>query len=229
VFTFNAMAKAKNTTVPGGRKLLVYDYEDAWWRLTEQVFDSFHMLDALLRFFPPARSPHAGPFRYTQDDRTLDQHPDFLTYEASAEADLREGDIEGHTAFIFEFAQSRVRIMAAQSFARLSEVTDLTGNSVDNGGQPFSVETFLRAVEQIELRFVGDEELAVGIIGHPQAELTKCFFVAPPGALVGFVHPDKLEKVTQAAWTKEQQERFERIIARKREEQRAAKRTRRLS
>jgi hypothetical protein len=223
------MAKAKTTPISSGKKLLIYDYEDAWWRLTERIFDSYHMLDPLLRLFPPARSPHAGPFRYTQDDRTLDQRPDLLTYEASAEADLREGDVEGHTAFIYEFAQSRVRTMAAQSFARLSEVTDLTGNSVNNEGQPFSVETFLQAVEQIELRFIGDEELAVSIIAHPQADSTKCFFAAPPGALIGFVHPDKLEKVTQAAWTKEQGERFEQIIVRKREEQRAAKRTRRLS
>lgn len=228
MFTFTAMTKAQTTTTSSGKKLLIYDYEDAWQRLIERIFDGYHMLDPLLRLFPPVRSPHAGPFRYTQDDRTLDQRPDLLTYEASAEADLREGDVEGLAAFIFEFAQARVRTMAAQSFARLSEVTDLTGNTVDSEGQPFSFETFLRAVEQIELRFVGDGELAVSIIAHPQAEPTKCFFAAPPGALIGFVHPDKLEKVTQA-WTKEQGERFERIIARKREEQRAAKRPRRLS
>jgi hypothetical protein len=223
------MAKAKTKTISAGKKLVIYDYEEAWWHLIERVFDSFHMHDPLLKLLPPSRSPHSGPFRYTQGDRTLDQQPELQTYEATSEVDLREGDVEGHTLFIYKFAQSRVQVMAAQTFTMLPGVAELVGNSVDAGGEPFSVETFLQAVEQVELRFIGDEELDVRFIAHPQANLTKCLFVAPADALIGFVHPDKLEKVRQAAWTKDQQERFDQLITRKRKEQRAAKRTRRLS
>lgn len=223
------MAKAKTKTTSVGKKLVIYDYEEAWWDLIERIFDAFHMHDPLMRLFPPSRGPHAGPFRYTQGDRTLDQRPQLQTYEASSAVDLREGDVEGHTTFISELARARVRTMAAESFAKLTEVAGFVGNSTDAGGGQFSVETLIQAVEQIDLRFVGDEDLVVQFVAHPQANPTKCLFAAPPGALIGFVHPDKLEKVTRAPWTREQQERFDRIVARKREEQRAAKRTRRLS
>jgi hypothetical protein len=223
------MTKAQTTIASSSKKLVIYDYEDAWWRLTDNVFDSFHMLDPLLRLFPPVRESHAGPYRYTQDDRTLDQQPELLTYKGSGNADLREGDVEGHTAFIYDFAQSRVKTMAAQTFARVSEVADLMGNTVGADGQPFNVEGFLRAVEKIELQFIGDEDLVVNIIAHPECNPTKCLFVASPGAIVGFVHPGVLPKVTQASWTMEQQQEYDQIIARKRAEQHAAKRTRRLS
>ena len=223
------MKKAQNTNALSGKKLVAYDYEEAWWRLIESIFDSYHMLDPLMRLFPPVRSPHAGPFRYTQDDRTLDQQSELLTYEGSGNADLREGDVEGHTAFIYNFAQARVQTMAAQTFAMVPEVAELIGNTVGAEGQPFSVEIFIQAVEDLWLRFNGDEDLVVTFMAHPQSPPSKCLFVALVGEIIGFVHPDKLEKIRQAPWTKEQQERYDRIIARKRAEQHAAKRTRRLS
>lgn len=223
------MTKRHVATTSSGKKLLIYDYEDAWQRLTDNIFDSFHMLDPLLRLFPPVRESHAGPYRYTQDDRTLDQQPELMMYKGSGEVDLREGDVEGHTAFIYDFAQSRVKTMAAQTFATVPEVAALIGNTVGTGGEPFTIDGFIRAVEKIELRFIGDEDLAVSIIAHPQCPPTKCLFVAPPGAIFGFVHPDVLPKVGQASWTMEQQQEYDQIIARKRAEQNAAKRTRRLS
>src|SRR5436309_1822460 len=114
VTTFTVMTKTQPKTTSGGKKLLIYDYEDAWWRLIEQIFDAYHMFDPLMSLFPPARSPHAGPFRYTQGDDALDQQPGLVTYVGSGEADLREGDVEGHTAFIYDFAIKRVQNMAVQ-------------------------------------------------------------------------------------------------------------------
>jgi hypothetical protein len=229
VFTFTAMTKKQIKATSGGKKLLIYDYEDAWSLLTEQIFDSFHMLDPLLRFMPPVRGPHAGPYRYTIEGQTLDQRPELVQYTGTGNADLREGDIEGHTTFLYNFAQAYVEAAAAQSFAMMPEVAELVGNKVGAEGQPFTVETFLEAVDKIWLRFVGDEELVVTFIAHPQAPLSECLFVAPPGAIIGFVHPDKLETIKRASWTQEQQQRYDQIIARKRAEQHAKKRTRRLS
>jgi hypothetical protein len=228
VITFTDMTKAQTKATSGSKKLLIYDYEDAWWRLIEQIFDAFHMLDPMLRLLPPVRSPHAGPFRYTQGDRTLDQRPGLVTFKGSADADLREGDIEGHTAFIYDFAQARVQNMAAQTFAMVPEVTDFFDQAVDAGGRPF-IDNFLQAIEKIWLRFVGDEELVVTFTTHPQATPGKCLYVSLPGQLIGFVHPDTLEKVTKASFTEEQQRGYDEIVARKRAEQHAAKRTRRLS
>lgn len=223
------MAKAKDTTVSGGKKLLIYHYEEAWWRLIEQIFDAFHMSDPLMSLFPPARSPHAGPFRYTQGDDALDQRPGLVTYVGSGEADLREGDVDGHTAFICDFATKRVQNMAAQTFAVMDEVTDFLDQSVDAEGRPF-MDVFLLAVEKIALRFVGDEEPDVTFVGHQQATPGKCLYVALPGHIVVFMHPDTLiKKVPRGHWTMEQQRRFDEIVARKRAEQHAKKRTRRLS
>jgi hypothetical protein len=223
------MTKAKISIPSGSEKLLIYDYEEAWWRLVEQIFDGFHMLDPLMSLFPPVRSPHAGPFRYTQGDDALDQRPGLVTYVGSGEADLREGDVEGHTAFIYDFAINRVQNMAAQTFAVMDEVTDFLEQSVDAEGQPF-IDMFLQAVENIWLRFAGDEDLEVSFVGHQQATPGKCLYVSLPGKIIGFMHPDTLmKKVPKGPWTEEQRRRFDGIVARKRAEQHAAKRTRRLS
>jgi hypothetical protein len=109
------------------------------------------------------------------------------------------------------------------------ELSGALGNEVGEEGQSFTVENFLEALEKLYIRFIGDEELQLILMPHPEIPLTKGMYMAPKGTVIFFVNPEKEAKVREAAWTPEQKQKYNEIIARKRDEQHAAKRTRRLS
>jgi hypothetical protein len=211
------------------RKLYINEYDDAWERLVEQIVFGFHSLDSLLRLFPPMKSQHMGPFRYVQDDKTLDQPLELTKFGASSSVDLRRGNIEEHTIFIYEFVKSYMKTTASYFFRRLSELPDVTGNKLEGGDQPFTPDRLLEANEKCPFDFEGDEPPTIHIFPHAEIEITSCMMFAKSASALVFIHPDKAEKIDPAVWTEGQKKRHREIMSRKRLEHDAAKRTRRLS
>jgi hypothetical protein len=204
------------------------EYANAWYDMVEKILDRYHMLDPLLQFFPPFRSSHTGPYRYVQRNGASEFNLETVRYGATGSVDIRVGDIKGHTAFLHDFAQSYLKVVGAQNVAKMFELTETLGNRVGEEGQSFTVENFLEALEKLYIRFIGDEELQLILMTHPEIPLTKGMYMAPKGAVILFVNPEKEAKLREASWTLEQRQRYNEVIARKRAEQRAAKRTRRL-
>lgn len=211
------------------RKLQLAEYDEAWWNLTERILFGFHSLDTLLKLFPPVKSLHTGPFRYVQDDKMLDQKLELTNYSASSSVDLRQGNIDEHTEFIFKFAKSYTKTTASYFFRKLSELTDVTGNHIEAGGQPFTPDRLLDAIDKCEFYFEGDEAPMIHIFPHPEIEVSSCMMFARSASALVFIHPNKAEKIEPSVWTEEQRARHSEIMSRKRLQHDAAKRTRRLS
>lgn len=185
------------------------DYDNAMCKLIEQVIDGFMALDPVLGSISREDSLHRGPIRNVRGENPLDQNMSSLQAKASLKLDsVRNSNIDEHTQFLYDFAQSNVAAVAPEFFRGMQEITDVTGNVVDAGGKPFSLDLLNDALEKISIGF--DES------GEP---------ILP--AL--FVSPDVDEKIKDMKQTAEQAERFSQIVAQKRAQFNAQKRTRRLS
>jgi hypothetical protein len=112
------------------------------------------------------------------------------------------GDV--HVAVAETAEQMLAQVMAAL-FARLNEVTDRTGNTVDAKGD--LVEAFIEMVQKTEVRFDEDGQLAFTIAASPEMGAT-------------------LRR--QLAESPEQARRLDAALAAKREEFNASRRRRRL-
>lgn len=117
-------------------------------------------------------------------------------------------DITSLAGELFEFAQQYGASLVPQVLATFNSVTAATGNVVDGEGGPLTVDKYLEVLETVELSF------------DPQGEAT----------LPSIVNQElqEIELSTLGEFTSEQETRKEEIIARKREEYFARRRSRRI-
>jgi len=90
----------------------------------------------------------------------------------------------------------------------MNELADAVGNTIDAGGQPFSVDMVLDGMEKMHIDFDANGEPII------------------PALLV---NPQLYEKIKDIEFTLEQEQRRVSILARKKAAHDAKKRTRRLS
>jgi len=184
-------------------------YDLAMNQFVGQVMDGFIALDPLLGQIPRTLSSHHGPIRNVRGPVPLDQESIRVEISTELIADaIRHTNTEEHTTFLTKLAESNIASLTPQFFKGLEEITNATGNVVDVKGRPFSWDYFNDMLEKILIGF--DEE------GKPMMPT----LVMPP---------ELYEQVKGIEPTPEQKARTSAIIARKRAEFNAQKRTRRLS
>jgi hypothetical protein len=119
---------------------------------------------------------------------------------------LANGDLSGLLVALDDAARQEADTVAAALFASIDRITDMTGNRLDAGGQPLSLDTITDALEMMEISFDDDGKMDLTMV----------------------LHPDDLAKLEAAGPTPEQERRHLEVLARKREEWMARKRDRRL-
>ena len=173
------------------------------------VINGFLSLDPLFGSMPWKTTEHSGPIRNVRGPSPLDQSMPEIRSMATMDTDsIRNTDIENFARFLYDLARSNIKAFAPEFFKGLSEIIDAAGTTTYAGGQPFSFDMLNDTLEKMQLEF--DED------GEP---------VFP--TLI--THPLVYEQIKQMKPTPEQEQRLSEIIARKKAEHDAKKRTRRLS
>lgn len=205
------------------------DYDHAYLLLLERLLEGFHIIDPVLRYFPPEKVAHTGPMRYVHDQGTTEQQMEYGKFDASGEVDFLNGRIEQHTGFIYELVQSYVRTAAAQCFAKVSDLAGDLGNSARAVGKALSIDTLLDGIEMTEMRFTHQGEIPISVIPHDCVDVDHSLVMSLPECIVVFIHPEKAERLGSTLWTDDHRQRYREMILRKQREFYASKRTRRLS
>ncbi|NIL91595.1 hypothetical protein RhoFasSB10_03942 [Rhodococcus fascians] len=120
-------------------------------------------------------------------------------------ADVVRGDVDTFLTLIFEMADSLGTQLTEGMIAHLDEVCEMTGQSIDATGRDI-FEVLLEAAEITEFGFdeAGNHNLAL------------------------VLHPDTAERLRDKKPTREQEERLQSVIARKREVWNASRRRQEL-
>jgi hypothetical protein len=185
------------------------EYEAASIRLISDVLHGFMDIDPLFSGIERSTTIHQGPIRNVRGDTPLDQKMFTVHGESDIPLDsVLNGKIEDYTNFLVNISESQRKSLARNFFANMAEITEVTGQTVNAKGQPFSIDLFLDLIEKVEFGF--DQE------GNPQYPTV----IMPPEAL---------EKLKTLKFTPEQEKRRTRIIEEQRARFNANKRTRRLS
>lgn len=175
----------------------------------EQVLRGFMSLDPLLGSIQSSSTVHRGPTRNVRGDNLLDQQASAIQSEASLDIEaVRKTDVDEHTTFMYALAQSTMSSLKKSFFKGLDEIVSATGNSIDAKGKQFSFDKFLDALEKMHINF------------DTQGQPIMPTMVVPPTIS---------NKVFETKPTPEQEKRQVEILARKKEEHDAQKRTRKLS
>ena len=189
--------------------LNIPEYESAAVRFIAEVMNGFLDVDPLFSGIGRSISVHRGPIRNVPGDTPLDQSMFAVRGEASLPWDtIRNGKIDDYTRFLVDISESQRKSLARHFFKSISEITDVTGSTVNAKGQPLTVDMILELLEKVEFGFDDD--------GNPQYPT----LVIPPA-----IH-DRLKELKP---TPEQERRRKEIIDEKRARFYASKRTRRLS
>jgi hypothetical protein len=171
--------------------------------------------DPLFAQIPTRTVENALPTEVALDDIGSDGVGDVLRSEPVRQ--LMQGSfdvsgmISGDSSTLYEAAHDSAQQALEQLMPALFDLagraSDAVGNTVDATGRDLN-DVVLDAIERAEWAFDGD--------GKPTLQIA--------------AHPDTLRKLqkAEAQATPEQRARYERIMQRKREEQDAARRTRRL-
>jgi hypothetical protein len=191
----------------GPAPIRLSEYDLAVQSVVAHAIDGFVASDDLLGQIRRHPTQHVGPIRQVQGPRPLDSTMERTeaTAEMAKEA-FRKCDIDAHTLFVYELAQSMIEGMSRMFFRTAESITDATGNIFDAGGRPLSCELWLEMLEKAEFSFDAD--------GNPQMP----YLIAHPSAVKGL-----------KPLSPEQERRRDEILHRKKEEHAASKRTRRLS
>jgi hypothetical protein len=189
--------------------LNVPDYESAAVRFINEVLHGFLNVDPLFSGIERSITVHRGPIRNVPGETPLDQSMFVVSGEANLPWDsIRNGKIEDYTRFLVDISESQRKSLARHFFRSISEITDMTGRSINAKGQPLTADLILDLLEKVEFGF--DDE------GNPQYPT----LVLPPQAI---------KKLQELKLTPEQEQRHKKIIEEKRARFNASKRTRRLS
>jgi hypothetical protein len=182
------------------------EYDDAMNDVAGRVLAGFVGAHPVLGRIERQRTPHAGPTRNVRVPQVLDQSPERLEAVAHIKkADVRECNVDAHSAFLAELADQHVSAAARMLYRAADAVTTATGMTQDAGGQPLTWDVILDMVERMPITFNSD--------GSPNL----------PEVVA---HPDTISKL--APITSAQLARQDEILRKKKEEYVAAKRTRRL-
>jgi hypothetical protein len=127
-----------------------------------------------------------------------------IVLDASA---IAEGDLGSVYTAADTIGDAKGGAIVKGMVEHLSQITDRTGNAVDAGGRPVSHELFFEMLEGMEISFDEHGEAEFQILTSPEM-----------GAKLAALPP----------LTPEQQARLDEIMARKREEFEARKKTRRM-
>ncbi|MEV0772749.1 hypothetical protein [Nocardia salmonicida] len=144
----------------------------------------------LLKYFEQKASEELGPFkdvrRFTQHEggklvhNTLDntrEHRDMTFMEGSVgfsttREEMAEMTLEDVLKLLGGKAKEFGSQQAQQSFQALHKVTEETGNVVDAGGEPLTIDVFLESISKISVAFdkFGNPQLPTVVIHPSMAE-----------------------------------------------------------
>lgn len=137
--------------------LNIPEYESAALRFIAEVMDGFLSLDPLFSGIERSKTVHRGPIRNVTGDAPLDQSMFDVRGEASLSWDtIRNGKIDDYTRFLADISESLRKSLARQFCKGISEVTDVTGRSINAKGKPLTVDMILDLMEKVEVRFDDD-------------------------------------------------------------------------
>jgi len=181
-------------------------YDSAINRLFNEVCNRFHMLDPILRLFPPKEMIHGGTTRQVSTPRILDNV--MRNYRATVDVEpdmfLQTGADE-FRAFLVSMITSLHEQQQAHTLEVISDTSKAVGTYIE--GKDRNIwDVYIEMLEKLELRF--DESGKPYSIGLPSALATK-LTAAPPTE-------DQLEQAT-------------RVVEHKRQEYFSKRRYRRLS
>lgn len=184
-------------------------YDQAMNKFIQIVADKFVSYDPLLGKMSNITSSHNGPIRNVRGDTPLDQSLfEIQTISGMHNDDIRSSNLEKHTEFVLEIVKQSIRELSKFFYKGIEEITNATGQVTDAKGEPFSFDILLDMLENYPLEF--DEQ------GEPKLPTL-------------IMHPNLFENIKKAQSTQEQLDRHKAILAKKKEEFDAKKRTRRLS
>lgn len=181
-------------------------YDGAMARVYDQVFTGLHMLDSLLRLFPPRAMHHQGKTRQVSNPQVLDttMHQHRATVSVEPEMFVRT-DLTLFCEFLVSLIMDLQNQRKAHILEVLSQTADATGNHID--GKDRNVwDTYLEALEKVDFGF--------DYTGKPLAKF--------------YVPSELATKFTAVLPTDEQLKRAREIIESKREKHFGTKRYRRL-
>jgi len=185
------------------------DYESSAIRFINEVLQGFLNVDPLFSGIERSITVHRGPIRNVPGETPLDQSMFAVRAVATLTWDsVRNGKIEEYTRFLVDISESQRKSLARHLFRRISEITDITGRTIDAKGQLLTADFILDLLEKVEIGF--DDE------GNPQYPT----LVVPP---------QLIKRLQELKITPEQEQRHKQIIEEKRARFNASKRTRRLS
>ena len=185
------------------------EYESAAIRFIADVMNGFLNIDPLFAGIERSISVHRGPIRNVPGDTPLDQNMFKVSGDASLPWDsVRNGKIDDYVRFLVDLSESQRKSLARLFFKSISEITDVTGMTVNAKGQPLTGDMILDLLEKVEFGFDDD--------GNPQYPTL-------------FLPPTLFERLKQLKPTPQQEQRKKQIIEEKRARFNASKRTRRLS
>lgn len=189
--------------------LNIPEYESAAIRFIADVMNGFLNIDPLFAGIERSISVHRGPIRNVPGDTPLDQNMFKVSGDASLPWDsVRNGKIDDYVRFLVDLSESQRKSLARLFFKSISEITDVTGMTVNAKGQPLTGDMILDLLEKVEFGFDDD--------GNPQYPTL-------------FLSPTLFERLKQLKPTPQQEQRKKQIIEEKQARFNASKRTRRLS
>lgn len=188
---------------------VIPNYSRAMIRFVEQVMRGFVALHPILGSIPWKPTEHQGPVRNVRSPSPLDQRVPPIRSEGAMPLDtIRNTDFDDFARFLDELAHSQIGQLMSEFYTTINGVTAATGNVVDGGGQLFSFDMLNDALEKVDIDFDSDGNPILPTLITDPAAATRMRSLEP---------------------TSEQTERHRQIIARKKAEHDAKKRSRRLS
>ncbi len=177
--------------------------------LIEKYFYQLSSFDPLLGQIGKYKEIHTGGTRYENDsdDLILPKVQQRFTIQLKTD-DLRNCKLEAFCINLYKFTKERIERVNQELFKTVNQITNLTGNLVDAKGKKVSSELLLEILEKTYIPF--DEE------GNP---------IMPSL----FVSPELASQIVKLEETKEDKERFQSILEKKKKDFYAKKRYRRLS
>jgi hypothetical protein len=187
----------------------IQKYDAAMRKFMEEVVDGFMSVDPLFGSFSKVPIVHRGPIRNVRGDTPFDQKLSRTSGRARLTREaIRDTDFDKYTEFLYELAQSNKTEMAPLFFEGISELTEIVGNTINAHGLPFSFDQLLDALEKIEFSFDDKDDPIMPTL---------------------HLNPETYKHIKDLKPTPEQEQRSRDILARKKAEHLAQKRTRRLS
>jgi hypothetical protein len=177
-------------------------YEVAINRLQDEVYYGFHMLDEILKLFPPMEVIHRGTTRLVSKPSILDRSPRLHKTNFTIDPNMfLQTDVEKFAEVLFQLTTSLQIQQKIHTIEIMFDTSDAVGNTADAKGRNFW-EVYIEALEKLDYRFIPHKFYA-------NAETIKKATAVPP--------------------TEDQIRRAKEVIKAKREEYLAKKRTRRLA